>query len=170
MDDWKKSEICNYIQITLHAVCLGPSLEEKLLVSCDISSSGQEQIKLNTSDVGHKALGPGSSKNHPSLTAKNGGAIDGRVSGTTIAEAEKTSDQNLSIEESGELMKYSAKVYLTKYRSNANTLSINLKMNAAWFLLISIVLKIFLMHSFLQLTPTILLWILSAVIPFKNVW
>ncbi|XP_043439725.1 synergin gamma isoform X29 [Prionailurus bengalensis] len=47
------------------------------------------------------ALGPGSSKNHPSLTAKNGGAIDGRVSGTTIAEAEKTSDQNLSIEESG---------------------------------------------------------------------
>uniref|UniRef100_A0A667H5M9 Synergin gamma n=1 Tax=Lynx canadensis TaxID=61383 RepID=A0A667H5M9_LYNCA len=79
----------------------GPSLEEKLLVSCDISSSGQEQIKLNTSDVGHKALGPGCSKNHPSLTAKNGGAIDGRVSGTTIAEAEKTSDQNLSIEESG---------------------------------------------------------------------
>ncbi|XP_045346543.1 synergin gamma isoform X26 [Leopardus geoffroyi] len=47
------------------------------------------------------ALGPGSSKNHPSLTAKNGGAVDGRVSGTTIAEAEKTSDQNLSIEESG---------------------------------------------------------------------
>lgn len=105
----KKSEICNYIQITLHAVCLGPSLEEKLLVSCDISTSGQEQIKLNTSEVGQKALGPGSSKNHPSLTARNGGAVDGRVSGTTSAEAEKTSDQNLSIEESGELMKYSAK-------------------------------------------------------------
>ncbi|XP_032471630.1 synergin gamma isoform X8 [Phocoena sinus] len=79
----------------------GPSLEEKLLVSCDISTSGQEQIKLNTSEVGHKALGPGSSKNHPSLTANNGGAVDGRVSGTTTAEAEKTSDQNLSIEESG---------------------------------------------------------------------
>ncbi|XP_025706969.1 synergin gamma isoform X8 [Callorhinus ursinus] len=79
----------------------GPSLEEKLLVSCDISTSGQEQIKLNTSEVGHKALGPGSSKNHPSLTTKNGGAIDGRVSGTTTAEAEKTSDQNLTIEESG---------------------------------------------------------------------
>ncbi|XP_047564270.1 synergin gamma isoform X8 [Lutra lutra] len=79
----------------------GPSLEEKLLVSCDISTSGQEQIKLNTSEVGHKALGPGSSKNHPSLTTKNGGAVDGRVSGTTTAEAEKTSDQNLSIEESG---------------------------------------------------------------------
>ncbi|XP_040496899.1 synergin gamma isoform X7 [Ursus maritimus] len=79
----------------------GPSLEEKLLVSCDISTSGQEQIKLNTSEVGQKALGPGSSKNHPSLTAKNGGAVDGRVSGTTSAEAEKTSDQNLSIEESG---------------------------------------------------------------------
>ncbi|XP_068387505.1 synergin gamma isoform X2 [Eschrichtius robustus] len=79
----------------------GPSLEEKLLVSCDISTSGQEQIKLNTSEVGHKAIGPGSSKNHPSLTANNGGAVDGRVSGTTTAEAEKTSDQNLSIEESG---------------------------------------------------------------------
>ncbi|XP_044104382.1 synergin gamma isoform X8 [Neovison vison] len=79
----------------------GPSLEEKLLVSCDINTSGQEQIKLNTSEVGHKALGPGSSKNHPSLTTKNGGAVDGRVSGTTTTEAEKTSDQNLSIEESG---------------------------------------------------------------------
>ncbi|XP_023060487.2 synergin gamma isoform X4 [Piliocolobus tephrosceles] len=79
----------------------GPSLEEKFLVSCDISTSGQEQIKLNTSEVGHKALGPGSSKSHPSLTASNGGAVDGCVSGTTTAEAEKTSDQNLSIEESG---------------------------------------------------------------------
>ncbi|XP_059938849.1 synergin gamma [Mesoplodon densirostris] len=79
----------------------GPSLEEKLLVSCDISTSGQDQIKLHTSEAGHKALGPGSSKNHPSLTANNGGAVDGRVSGTTTAEAEKTSDQNLSIEESG---------------------------------------------------------------------
>ena len=105
----EKLEACSYIQIILHAVCLGPSLEEKLLVSCDISTSGQEQIKLNTSEVGHKAIGPGSSKNHPSLTANNGGAVDGRVSGTTTAEAEKTSDQNLSIEESGELMKYSAK-------------------------------------------------------------
>ncbi|XP_011809007.1 PREDICTED: synergin gamma isoform X2 [Colobus angolensis palliatus] len=79
----------------------GPSLEEKFLVSCDISTSGQEHIKLNTSEVGHKALGPGSSKSHPSLTASNGGAVDGCVSGTTTAEAEKTSDQNLSIEESG---------------------------------------------------------------------
>ncbi|XP_019588093.2 synergin gamma isoform X5 [Rhinolophus sinicus] len=79
----------------------GPSLEEKLLVSCDISTSGQEQIKLNTSEVGHKAQSPGSSKNHPSLTASNRGAVDGRVSGTTATEAEKTSDQNLPIEESG---------------------------------------------------------------------
>ncbi|XP_020136858.1 synergin gamma isoform X6 [Microcebus murinus] len=79
----------------------GPSLEEKLIVSCDISTSGQEQIKLNTSEVGHKALGPGSSKSHPSLTASNGGAVDGCVSGTTTAEAEKASDQNLSNEESG---------------------------------------------------------------------
>ncbi|XP_021572725.1 synergin gamma isoform X1 [Carlito syrichta] len=79
----------------------GPSLEEKLLVSYDISTSGQEQTKLNTSEVGQKALGPGSSKNHPSLTASNRGAVEGCVNGTTTAEAEKTSDQNLSIEESG---------------------------------------------------------------------
>ncbi|XP_063574746.1 synergin gamma isoform X7 [Pongo abelii] len=79
----------------------GPSLEEKFLVSCDISTSGQEQIKLNISEVGHKALGPGSSKKYPSLMASNGIAVDGCVSGTTTAEAEKTSDQNLSIEESG---------------------------------------------------------------------
>ncbi|XP_054170853.1 synergin gamma isoform X16 [Homo sapiens] len=79
----------------------GPSLEEKFLVSCDISTSGQEQIKLNASEVGHKALGPGSSKKYPSLMASNGVAVDGCVSGTTTAEAENTSDQNLSIEESG---------------------------------------------------------------------
>ncbi|XP_035889536.1 synergin gamma isoform X9 [Phyllostomus discolor] len=79
----------------------GPSLEEKLLVSCDISTSGQEQLKLNASEVGHRAQGPGSSKNHPSLTATIRGAVDGRVSGTTTAEAEKTSEQNLPVEESG---------------------------------------------------------------------
>lgn len=105
----EKLEICSYIQIILHAVCLGPSLEEKLLVACDISTCEQEQIKLNTSEVGHRAQGPGSSKNHLSLTANIRGAVDGRVSGTTTAEAEKTSDQNLPIEESGELMKYLAK-------------------------------------------------------------
>uniref|UniRef100_A0A8C9UUM6 Synergin gamma n=1 Tax=Spermophilus dauricus TaxID=99837 RepID=A0A8C9UUM6_SPEDA len=79
----------------------GPSLEEKLLISCDISTPEQEQIKLNTSEGGHKAVGPGSSKNHSSLTASNGGAVDGYISGTTTTEAEKTSDQNLSIDESG---------------------------------------------------------------------
>ncbi|KAM6174428.1 synergin gamma isoform 5-T5 [Erethizon dorsatum] len=84
-----------------HVQKAGSPLEEKLLVSCDISTSGQEQIKLNTSEVGHKALGQVSSKNQPSLTANNGVAVDGCVSGATTAEAEKTSDQNLSIEESG---------------------------------------------------------------------
>ncbi|KAM5273878.1 synergin gamma isoform 3-T3 [Ctenodactylus gundi] len=87
--------------VSHHVQKAGPSLEEKLLVSCDLSTSGQEQIKLNTSEVGHKALSPVSSKNHPSLTASNGGAVDGCVSGATTTEAKKTSDQNLSIEESG---------------------------------------------------------------------
>ncbi|XP_042547306.1 synergin gamma isoform X3 [Dipodomys spectabilis] len=79
----------------------GPSLEEKLLVSCAINTSGQEQVKLSTSEVGHKALDPGSSKNCLSLTASNGVAVDGCVNGTTPAEAEKTSDLTRSIEESG---------------------------------------------------------------------
>ncbi|XP_051014124.1 synergin gamma [Acomys russatus] len=77
----------------------GPSLEEKLLLSCDLSPSGQEQIKLNT--PGHKAVVPGSSKNRPGLTARTGRAVDGCVSGSTTAEAEKTPDPNLSNEESG---------------------------------------------------------------------
>ncbi|XP_023558886.1 synergin gamma isoform X3 [Octodon degus] len=84
-----------------HVQKAGPPLEEKLLVSCDLSTSGQEQTKLNTSEVGHKPLVPVSSKNQPSLTANYGGAVDGCVSGATTTEAEKTSDQNLSIEESG---------------------------------------------------------------------
>uniref|UniRef100_A0A8C2VUG3 Synergin gamma n=1 Tax=Chinchilla lanigera TaxID=34839 RepID=A0A8C2VUG3_CHILA len=79
----------------------GPPLEEKLLVSCDISTSGQEQIKINTSEGGHKAWGQVSSKNQPSLTASNGVAVDGCVNGATTTEAAKTSDQNLTIEESG---------------------------------------------------------------------
>ncbi|XP_055475487.1 synergin gamma isoform X8 [Psammomys obesus] len=79
----------------------GPSLEEKLLVPCDISTSGQEQITLNTPEAGHKAVGPGSSKNGPGLAARNGGAVDGCVSGPITAEAEKTSEPNLSNEESG---------------------------------------------------------------------
>ncbi|XP_076399162.1 synergin gamma isoform X1 [Peromyscus maniculatus bairdii] len=79
----------------------GPSLEEKLLVSCDISTSGQEQIKLNTPEAGHKAVVPGSSKDCPGLVARNRGAVDGCVSGPTTAQAEKTSDQNLSNGESG---------------------------------------------------------------------
>ncbi|CAH6775826.1 synergin gamma isoform X9 [Phodopus roborovskii] len=79
----------------------GPSLEEKLLVSCDISTSGQEQIKLNTPEVGHKAVVPGSSKNCPGLMTHNGAAVDGCVSGPSTAEAEKTSDQNLPHGESG---------------------------------------------------------------------
>ncbi|XP_032769823.1 synergin gamma [Rattus rattus] len=79
----------------------GPSLEEKLLVSCDISASGQEHIKLSSPEAGHRAVVPGSSKNSPGLMAHNGGALDGCVSGPTTAVAEKTSDQNLSKEESG---------------------------------------------------------------------
>ncbi|XP_059127354.1 synergin gamma isoform X6 [Peromyscus eremicus] len=84
-----------------HPKKTGPSLEEKLLVSCDISTSGQEQIKLNTPEAGHKAVVPGSSKDCPGLVARNGGAVDGCVSGPTTAQAEKTSDQNLSNGESG---------------------------------------------------------------------
>ena len=40
--------------------------------------------------------------------AHNRGAVDGCVSGPASAEAEKTSDQTLSKEESGELLGHSA--------------------------------------------------------------
>ncbi|XP_074079586.1 synergin gamma isoform X6 [Macrotis lagotis] len=79
----------------------GPSLEEKFLISCDLSTPGQVQIKINTSEAGHKTSGSAANKSHPSLTANNGVAVGGRVNGAIIAEAEKTSDQNLSVEESG---------------------------------------------------------------------
>lgn len=101
MKKLKTLQLYTNIYIILRAVCLGPSLEEKLLVSCDINTPEQEQIKLSTSEVGHRAQGPGSSKKHLSLTANIRGAVDGRVSGTTTTEAEKTADQNLPSEESG---------------------------------------------------------------------
>lgn len=130
--DEEKIGIYSNIQIILHAVCLGPSLEEKLLVSCDISASGQEHIKINPPEAGHQAIVPGSSKNCPVLMAHNGGAVDGCVSGPTTAEAEKASDQTLSKEESGELLGHGIQhTLLTDCRSDANTLSIDLKMGAA---------------------------------------
>ncbi|XP_052049805.1 synergin gamma isoform X15 [Apodemus sylvaticus] len=79
----------------------GPSLEEKLLVSCEIRASGQEHVKLNPPDAGHKAIVPGSSKNCPGLVAPSRGAVDGCGSGPTTAEAEKASDQTPSKEPSG---------------------------------------------------------------------
>lgn len=127
----KRLGYASNVQVILHAVCLGPSLEEKLLVSCDISTSGQEQIKLNTPEAGHKAVVPGSSKDCPGLVARNRGAVDGCVSGPTTAQAEKTSDQNLSNGESGELLHIQHELCLTNCRSEANTFSINLKMDAA---------------------------------------
>uniref|UniRef100_A0A8C3SBN2 Synergin gamma n=1 Tax=Chelydra serpentina TaxID=8475 RepID=A0A8C3SBN2_CHESE len=76
----------------------GHSLEESLLMY-DLSASGQEQTKLKTSEIEHKASA--ASQVHPSVTVNNGNAVGGLVSGTTAAEVYKASQQNIAVEECG---------------------------------------------------------------------
>ncbi|XP_030392225.1 synergin gamma isoform X4 [Gopherus evgoodei] len=76
----------------------GHSLEDSLLIY-DLSASGQEQTKLKTSEIEHKASA--ASQVHPSVTVNNGNAVGGLVSGTTAAEVYKASQQNIAVEECG---------------------------------------------------------------------
>ncbi|XP_038231481.1 synergin gamma isoform X9 [Dermochelys coriacea] len=76
----------------------GHSLEESLLIY-DLSASGQEQTKLKTSEIEHKASA--ANQVHPSVTVNNGNAVGGLVSGTTAAEVYKASQQNIAVEECG---------------------------------------------------------------------
>ncbi|XP_043387185.1 synergin gamma isoform X2 [Chelonia mydas] len=76
----------------------GHSLEESLLIY-DLSASGQEQTKLKTSEIEHKASA--ASQVHPSVTVNNGNAVGGLVSGTTAAQVYKASQQNIAVEECG---------------------------------------------------------------------
>ncbi|XP_054703487.1 synergin gamma isoform X3 [Grus americana] len=76
----------------------GSSLEEKVLDNGS-NESEQEQTKLKTSEVGHKASAAG--QVHPSLTISDWDVVGGHESGTTAAEVHKASEQNIAVEECG---------------------------------------------------------------------
>ncbi|NWR78082.1 SYNRG protein, partial [Centropus unirufus] len=63
------------------------------------NESEQEQTKLKTSEVGHKASA--ASQVHPSLTISDWGVVGGHESSTTAAEMHKASEQNIAVEECG---------------------------------------------------------------------
>ncbi|NXW09763.1 SYNRG protein, partial [Fregetta grallaria] len=65
----------------------------------DSNESEQEQTKLKTSEVGHKASA--ASQVHPSLTINDWDVVGGHESGTTAAEVHKASEQNIAVEECG---------------------------------------------------------------------
>ncbi|XP_054065213.1 synergin gamma isoform X3 [Rissa tridactyla] len=76
----------------------GSSLEEKVLNNGS-NESEHEQIKLKTSEVGHKASA--ASQVHPSLTINDWDVVGGHESGITAAEVHKASEQNIAVEECG---------------------------------------------------------------------
>uniref|UniRef100_A0A8C9FA33 Synergin gamma n=1 Tax=Pavo cristatus TaxID=9049 RepID=A0A8C9FA33_PAVCR len=76
----------------------GSSLEEKVLDNGS-NESEQEQTKLKTSEVGHKASAPGQAR--PSLAISDWALVGGHESGATAAEVRKASEQNIAIEECG---------------------------------------------------------------------
>ncbi|XP_014816880.1 PREDICTED: synergin gamma isoform X3 [Calidris pugnax] len=76
----------------------GSSLEEKILDNGS-NESEQEQTKLKTSEVGHKASA--ASQAHPSLTINDWDVAGGHESGVTAAEVHKASEQNIAVEECG---------------------------------------------------------------------
>ncbi|NXF52502.1 SYNRG protein, partial [Oceanites oceanicus] len=65
----------------------------------DSNESEQEQTKLKTSEVGHKASA--ASQVRPSLTINDWDVVGGHESGTTAAEVHKASEQNIAVEECG---------------------------------------------------------------------
>ncbi|XP_040388299.1 synergin gamma isoform X9 [Cygnus olor] len=76
----------------------GSSLEEKVLDNGS-NESEQEQTKLKTSEVGHKASA--ARQVRPSLAINDWDAVGGHESGSTAAEAHKASEQNIAVEECG---------------------------------------------------------------------
>ncbi|XP_014736656.1 PREDICTED: synergin gamma isoform X2 [Sturnus vulgaris] len=77
----------------------GSSLEEKALANGS-DESEQEQTKLKTSEVGHKASA--ASQAHPSLTSSDWDVVGGHESvPSAAAEVHKASEQNRAVEECG---------------------------------------------------------------------
>lgn len=85
-------------------------MEEKVLDNGS-NESEQEQNKLKTSEVGHKASA--ASHVHPSLSINDWDVVGGHESGVTAAEVHKASEQNIAVEECGEQMKH-----MTEFQSN----------------------------------------------------
>uniref|UniRef100_A0A8B9VY12 Synergin gamma n=1 Tax=Anas zonorhyncha TaxID=75864 RepID=A0A8B9VY12_9AVES len=75
----------------------GSSLEKVL--DNGSNESEQEQTKLKTSEVGHKASAAG--QVHPSLGINDWDVVGGHESGATAAEVHKASEQNIAVEECG---------------------------------------------------------------------
>ncbi|NXK12935.1 SYNRG protein, partial [Herpetotheres cachinnans] len=63
------------------------------------NESEQQQTKLKTSEVRHKASA--ASQVHPSVTINDWDVVGGHESGTTAAEVHKASEQNIAVEECG---------------------------------------------------------------------
>ncbi|KAF2982057.1 hypothetical protein EK904_013025 [Melospiza melodia maxima] len=77
----------------------GSSLEEKALANGS-DESEQEQTKVKTSEVGHKASA--ASQAHPSPTSSDWDVVGGHESGpSAAAEVHKASEQNRAVEECG---------------------------------------------------------------------
>ncbi|XP_064892782.1 synergin gamma isoform X4 [Columba livia] len=81
-----------------HAKKPGSSLEEKVLDNGS-NESEQEQSKLKTSEVGHKASA--ASHGHPSLPITGWDDVGAHERGPTAAEVHKASEQNRAVEECG---------------------------------------------------------------------
>lgn len=103
----------------LRLLRLGPSLEEKLVSSCDLSASKQAQVHFKSSqplaEMGHKA--PVSAHFQPSTKARNWGIADSNLRAVFTVEAPPPPPQpastpakaqppanetDLTVEESGE--------------------------------------------------------------------
>ncbi|NXI39222.1 SYNRG protein, partial [Galbula dea] len=63
------------------------------------NESDQEQTKAKASEVGHKASA--ASQVHPSLPSSDWAGVGGHDSGSTAAEVQKASEQNIAVEECG---------------------------------------------------------------------
>ncbi|XP_064425061.1 synergin gamma isoform X2 [Latimeria chalumnae] len=81
----------------------GPSLEEKLLASCDLSASKQSQVKFKTSlplaEMGPRVLAL--PQFQPSTKARNWSAVNEHLSGIFASESPKAPEPKSPIEESG---------------------------------------------------------------------
>uniref|UniRef100_A0A8C9F9P7 Synergin gamma n=1 Tax=Pavo cristatus TaxID=9049 RepID=A0A8C9F9P7_PAVCR len=78
---------------------LPPAQTPEKVLDNGSNESEQEQTKLKTSEVGHKASAPGQAR--PSLAISDWALVGGHESGATAAEVRKASEQNIAIEECG---------------------------------------------------------------------